>query len=77
MRKHQTAMTIYNGHKGETTMKAVWSFVPQELQDRLTGKELGMVLNAINAAYQAGRASAGAEKIDSNAVYVDGKIVEY
>lgn len=30
-----------------------------------------------NAAYQAGKASTGAEKIDNNAVYVDGKIVEY
>ncbi len=43
----------------------------------MTGKELGLVLNAINAAYQAGKASTGAEKIDNNAVYVDGKIVEY
>ena len=77
MRKHQTAMSIYNGHKGESTVKAVWSFVPQELQESLTGKELGLVLNAINAAYQAGKASTGAEKIDNNAVYVDGKIVEY
>lgn len=32
MRKHQTAMSIYNGHKGESTVKAVWSFVPQELK---------------------------------------------
>lgn len=49
----------------------------KELQESLTGKELGLVLNAINAAYQAGKASTGAEKIDNNAVYVDGKIVEY
>ena len=31
----------------------------------------------INAAYQSGKASTGAEKIDNNAVYVDGKIAEY
>lgn len=75
MRKHQIKMNRaienYTGFKGAGTLDAIKSQVPEELIERLTGKELALVMQAINAAYQKGRASTGAEMIDNNAVYIN------
>lgn len=72
MRKYNTAKATYTGHKGETTITAIWERIPAELKDRCTGKELGMIMDAINKAYHDGKASAGAEKLDNESVYIDG-----
>lgn len=83
MRKHQIKMNRaienYTGFKGAGTLDAIKSQVPEELIERLTGKELALVMQAINAAYQKGRASTGAEMIDNNAVYINklNKIIEW
>lgn len=71
--KYQRAISIYTGHKGDTSLSAVWNQIPTSLKESLTGKQLGEIMNLINHTYHTGRASAGAEKIDTNAVYVDGK----
>jgi hypothetical protein len=56
-RKSNNAMRSYNGHKGNVTINAVMDQIPQELQSILTGKQLGMVMSAVNSAYHNGRAS--------------------
>lgn len=83
MKKHQIKMNraieTYTGFKGGATLSAITDQVPEELIERLTGKELGLVMEAINAAFQKGKASTGAEMIDNNAVYINnlGKVIEW
>lgn len=57
--KHKNMMASYTGHRGAATMGAILDQVPETLLTTLTGKELGLVMDAINAAYHAGRASHG------------------
>ena len=67
MRKYNNMIAAYKangGHDGPRTLNAVLDQVPHELFDRLTGRELGLVVAAINRAYHRGRASAGAEIVD-------------
>lgn len=73
------AIETYTGFKGGATLSAITDQVPEELIERLTGKELGLVMEAINAAFQKGKASTGAEMIDNNAVYINklDKIIEW
>lgn len=83
MKKHQIkinrAIEKYTGFKGGATISAITSQVPEELIERLTGKELGLVMEAINVAFQKGKASTGAEMIDNNAVYINrlDKVIEW
>ena len=58
-RKHAAMMAAYDGHRGPTTIAAVKDMVPDELWDRLTGRELGLVMSAVHKAYHQGRASLG------------------
>jgi len=61
----------------------VWRLIPQELITALTAKQLSMVAAAINQSYHNGRASCGAEVVDSGdkcgAVFVNGlgKIIDW
>lgn len=55
--KHKNMMAAYEGHRGPVTVAAVEAGLTDELRQRLTGHELGLVCNAINAAYHRGRAS--------------------
>jgi hypothetical protein len=41
----------YTGFAGPQTIKAVLAQVPDNLRQRLTGAELGMVMSVANAAY--------------------------
>lgn len=83
MKKHQIKMNraieTYTGFKGGATLSAITDQVPEELIERLTGKELGLVMETINAAFQKGKASTGAEMIDNNAVYINSldKVIEW
>ncbi len=83
MKKHQIKMNraieTYTGFKGGATLSAITDQVPEELIERLTGKEIALVMQAINEAYQKGKASTGAEMIDNNAVYINnlGKVIEW
>lgn len=61
----------------------VWDLIPQELITALTAKQLSLVASAINQSYHNGRASCGAEAVESNeksgAVFVNGlnKIIDW
>lgn len=69
----------YTGFKGAETYTTVEKQLPEELIEKLTGKQLALVMQAISKAYQSGKASAGAEMIDNNAVYINrlGKVIEW
>ena len=70
-RKLNNMMATYTGFKGYQTVAAVKSQIPDELASRLTGKEIGMVMNAVNAAYHNGRASLkGVDVIDGDCLWI-------
>jgi hypothetical protein len=69
--KEDRAMAAYDGFKGQATMSHIRKLIGKELCDRLTGHELGLVMSAVNRAYHEGKASTGAEMIDSNCVYIN------
>lgn len=70
--KADRALAAFDGFKGGATVDHIKKLVGKELADKLTGHELGLVMSAVNRAYQEGKASAGAEMIDSNCVYING-----
>ena len=71
-------MAAYSGHAGPVTVGAILEQIPQELQDRLTGHELGLVMSAVNTAYHNGRASHGGLDLCDDCVWLPfgGGIVE-
>lgn len=69
--KLKRAVEQANIFKGQSTVSAIKEQLPEELIDKLNSKELALVLEAINKAYHHGRASTGAEMIDSNCVYIN------
>lgn len=77
--KRTHMMAAYNGFTGPQTISHVQSFIPEELFSQLTGRQLGLVLSAVNQAYHAGKTSAGAEMLDSNAVWISGldRVIEW
>lgn len=76
--KLNRAMELYTGFKGTATYSAVEKQLPEKLVNELTGAQLALVMQAINTAYQKGKASTGAEMIDNNAVYIEklDKVIE-
>lgn len=77
--KLNRAMELYTGFKGAGTYSEVENQLPEKLVDELTGAQLALVMQAINTAYQKGKASTGAEMIDNNAVYINklNKVIEW
>ena len=75
--KYSRMLAAYDGFLGDRTVKAVLAHVPSQLIPSLTGRELGAVMSAINAAYHAGRASTGAE-VEDGAIWINelGKLYE-
>jgi hypothetical protein len=69
--KRSRAIASYDGFKGDSTVAHVLQLVGNELANRLTGHELGLVMSAVNRAYHAGKASTGADMIDDNAVWIN------
>jgi len=69
--KEDRAMAAFDGHKGQRTISHIKKIIGKELCDRLTGRELGLVMSAVNRAYHEGRASTGAEVIDGSYVWVN------
>lgn len=55
--KRKNMMATYEGFRGYQTVSAIQRQIPHELVDRLTGHELGIVMDAISTAYLSGRAS--------------------
>jgi len=54
-------MSNYAGFAGSTTVSAILNQIPKELQSELTGRQLGLVMKAVNIAYQNGRIAAEGE----------------
>lgn len=77
--KLNRVMELYTGFKGTATYSAVEKQLPEKLVNELTGAQLALVMQAINTAYQKGKASTGAEMIDNNAVYIEklDKVIEW
>lgn len=63
--KNKNMMAAFNGFHGSVVISEIMSRIPAELLERLTGREIGLVMSAMNASYHAGRAATGAEVIDS------------
>jgi hypothetical protein len=53
----RAAMAVYTGFHGHNTVAALLSQIPEELLTRLTGYEMGLVMNAVNDAFYNGRVS--------------------
>jgi hypothetical protein len=77
--KNDRALAVYDGHKGPQTVSHIKEFIGPELAKVLTGKEYGLVMSAVNRAYHAGKASTGAEMIDSSTVFINslGRAIEW
>ena len=62
-----------------STCNAIFSQIPQSAIEQCSASTLNDIADAIQHAYQAGRAKAGAEMIDNNAVWVDSikKVIEW
>lgn len=71
IRKYKNMMATYDGHNGPVTIEAVQSLISPELKQSLTGCEYGLVMSAVNRAYNAGKASMGAEVVDDEYVWID------
>jgi hypothetical protein len=71
--KYNRMMQYYDGHQGPWTVKSITSQIPAALFGELTGRQLGLVMQAVNNAYHNGRHSTGAEMIDSNAVWLSAR----
>ena len=71
--KRKNMMAAYDGFTGSATLAAVMGHVPAELWDKLTGREIGLMMSACNKAYHQGRASTGAELIDGDLLFAGGR----
>lgn len=60
------------GFCGDKTVANIIKDIPDELMTQLTAKQLGIIMRAISAAYHKGRASTGAELLDTGLVYIKG-----
>lgn len=72
MRKYKTAWTIaknHGVHDGITTQEAIEAFIPRELWESMRGKDLGLIIIAINAAYHSGRDTAEKNALEEGGVY--------
>lgn len=67
-------LSTYDGFAGTRTLDAILSQIPAELQQRLTGKELGQVMSAVNTSYHNAKAACGAEVVD-DCVWVENKLI--
>ncbi len=80
--KTKNMMAAYNGFRGHQTVAAIMAQIPMQLCRRLTGYELGLVMNTVNKAYHNGRASmGGVDVLDGDCIWLpwspdgDGQLV--
>jgi hypothetical protein len=66
------------GFPGPMVVAAVREHLPPELFTELTGRQIGIVMAACNAAFHKGKKAAGAEMIDTDAVWIErlGRIID-
>lgn len=66
------ALDAYAGFAGSATVSAIMEMIPAELIDSLTGKQLGLVMQAVAKSYHNGvRSQKPIEKID-DCVWLEG-----
>jgi len=53
--KWRNAISVYTNQSGPLTTAEILDQIPFEVAQKLPGRQLGMLMNAINAVYQAGR----------------------
>lgn len=73
--KLNRAMKEYKGHYGTATVAHIENNIAKAYPDalaELTGAQYGRMMNVANLSYHDGKASAGAEKLDEDAVLVNG-----
>ena len=68
--KEKNMMNAYTGFKGYQTVEHIKSMITGFLTERLTGAELGEVMNVINTAYRAGKQSLKGMDICDDAVWI-------
>lgn len=71
--KHRNMMASYGGFSGPVTVRAICDQIPDELYRCLTGRELGIVMQAINNAYHKGRAPLGGITKADDALWIPTK----
>lgn len=69
--KLQRAIEKSNIFKGNMVKSAVLDQIPNQLLNNLSSSDFALVMDAVNQAYHNGKASAGAEMIDNNAVWIN------
>jgi transcriptional regulator with XRE-family HTH domain len=69
--KIEDAIDMSRVHKGPTTVSTIVNMIPQSLLDKLDSAEISLLIDVINASYQNGRASTGAEMIDDDTVWIN------
>ena len=67
----RNAVKKANIFKGSATVTAITEQLPAELLERLYSSDIALILEAIDKAYKNGKASSGAEMIDTNCVWID------
>lgn len=72
--KMRRAKAAYTGFAGTRTIAAVSDYITQDMMDSMTGAQIGAVMSAVYAAYNAGRASTGAS-VEDDCVWVAGKLI--
>jgi hypothetical protein len=72
--KIRRARAAYTGFAGPRTIAAVSDYITGDMMDRMTGAQIGAVMSAVYAAYNAGRASTGAS-VENDCVWVAGKLI--
>lgn len=68
--KYGNMKNSYNGFPGGRSFEAVCAQIPLELLDTCTGKQLGLIMGAINKAFHTGKAGTGAEIIDGSGLWI-------
>lgn len=56
--KLNRALQTYSGFKGSVTVSHIMSTIPCDLQNKITGNQLGAVMDVRNNAYQEGKTAA-------------------
>jgi hypothetical protein len=59
--KWNRVLASYDGFAGPATVSAILDQIPAELKSELTGRQLGLVMKAVNSAYHNGRVAAEGE----------------
>lgn len=67
----RNAVRKANIFKGPATVAAITEQLPAELLERLYSSDIALILEAIDKAYKRGKASSGAEMIDTDCVWID------